>query len=317
MMLGRFQRELFVAAAYGLLLVLLAIASPSFYRGNQLVATFVASGPVLVAAVGMTLIILTRQIDISIGSQFSLCGVAAGLLAKAGVPMPLVVLLTVSLGGLLGSVNGLFVAGLGLPSIVVTLATMVIFREGLRWWREGEFVRELPASFQWFGLPQEVGAWVIVGISLMVVAVTAWTLKYLMAGRAVYATGSDPHAAYLAGIHPRRVYFAVFAIAGALAGLAAVLHHTRFAAIDPFAGNGLELTTISAVVLGGVAVSGGRGTLVGPLFGVLLLTTIRPALVFLGAEAHWEKALQGAIILLAVAGDALNLTRRQHARFRD
>jgi rhamnose transport system permease protein len=312
-MFGRFQREIFVALAYAALLGVLAIVAPSFYRGNQFLATLVASAPVLVVAVGMTLIILTRHIDISIGSQFSLCGVAAGLLAKAGVPMPLVVLLTVLMGGLLGSMNGLFVAGLGLPSIVVTLATMVIFREGLRWWREGEFVRDLPPGFQWFGLSQEAGAWMIIFISLSVLAIAAWTLKYLVPGRAVYASGSDPQAAYLAGINPRRVYFCVFLIAGALAGLAAVLHHARFAAIDPFAGNGLELTTISAVVLGGVAISGGRGTLFGPLLGVLLLATIRPALVFLGAEAHWEKALQGAIILLAVAGGPLSITRRRHA----
>jgi rhamnose transport system permease protein len=99
---------------------------------------------------------------------------------------------------------------------------------------------------------------------------------------------------------------------GGLVGLAAVLNSVRFAAVDPTAGNGLELAVIAAVVVGGVAISGGRGTLVGPLLGVLLLTTIRPALVFLGAEAHWEKAIQGAIILVAVAADAFNLTRRAH-----
>ena len=313
-MIARFQRELLVAMAYGLLLSILAIAAPSFFRGNQFVATLVASAPILVAAVGTTLVILTRNIDISIGSQLSVCGIAAGLMAKADLPMPLVALLTVVLGALLGSLNGLFVAGLGLPSIVVTLATMVIFRESLRWWREGEFVRDLPPGFQWFGLSQESGAVLIVLITLLVFGVAACSLKYLPFGRAFYATGSDPHAAYLAGIRPRGVHFQAFLIAGALAGLAAMLHSVRFAAIDPSAGNGLELAAISAVVLGGVAISGGRGTLVGPLFGVLLLALIRPALVFLGAEAHWEKALQGAIILLAVAGDALNLTRRQHAR---
>lgn len=312
-MIARFQRELLVAMAYGLLLSILAIAAPSFFRGNQFVATLVASAPVLVAAIGTTLVILTRHIDISLGSQLSVCGIAAGLMAKADLPMPLVLLLTVLIGALLGSVNGFFVAGLGLPSIVVTLATMVIFRESLRWWREGEFVRDLPSDFQWFGLTQESGAMLIVVIALLVLGLAAWGLKYLPFGRAFYATGSDPHAAYLAGIRPRRVQFQALLIAGALAGLAAVLHSARFAAIDPSAGNGLELTAISAVVLGGVAISGGRGTLIGPLFGVLLLALIRPALVFLGAEAHWEKALQGAIILLAVAGDALNLTRRHHA----
>jgi rhamnose transport system permease protein len=313
-MLSRFQREIFIALAYGLLLAALAIFAPSFYRGNQFISTLVAAMPILVATIGMTLIILARHIDISIGSQISLCAVAAGLLAKAGLPMPLVASLTVLIGSLLGAVNGIFIARLGLPSIVVTLATMVILREGLRWWREGEFVRDLPPDFQWFGLSQDAGASVIVIIGLCVFSAAAWSLKYLAAGRAIYATGSDPQAAFLAGIRPQRVGFCVFVAGGALAGLAAVLLAARFAAIDPLAGSGLELTTIAAVVVGGVAISGGRGTLVGPLFGVLLLATIRPALVFFGAEAHWEKALQGAIILVAVAGDALNLTHRHHAQ---
>ena len=100
----------------------------------------------------MTLVILTRQIDISIGAQFALCGVVAGLLVKSGLPVPLAGVCTLACGAALGAINGSLVAGLGLPSIVVTLATMVILRETLRWWREGEFVRNLPPDFQWFGL---------------------------------------------------------------------------------------------------------------------------------------------------------------------
>src|SRR5439155_23772278 len=117
--------------------------------------------PVLVMAVGMTLVILARHIDISVGSQFSLCGIVAGLLAQAGLPMPLVALCAVLLGVLLGALNGALVAGLGLPSIVVTLATMTMLREGLRWWREGAFVGDLPPGFQWFGLGQDRGQWLI------------------------------------------------------------------------------------------------------------------------------------------------------------
>jgi rhamnose transport system permease protein len=292
---------------------MLLVAAPAFYRGEQFRSILVASAPIVVAAIGMTLVILARQIDISIGSLFSVCGIAAGLLAAAGVPMPLVGVATVLLGGLLGAVNGALVAGLGLPSIVVTLATMVILREGLRWWREGEFVRGLPAGFQWFGLGQDAGQWTLVMIAFTVFAAFGWSLRNLAAGRAVYATGSDPGAAFLAGIRPRRVTFGVFVALGVLTGLAALLHSVRFAVVDPTAGTGLEMQVIAAVVVGGVAISGGRGTLVGPLVGVLLLVTIRPALVFLGAEAHWEKAIQGGIILVAVAAESLKVTRRAHA----
>jgi rhamnose transport system permease protein len=312
-MMTRYRRELSVALAYCLLLGLLAVAVPSFYQGDKLRSILVSSAPVLVAAVGMTLVILVRQIDISIGSQFSLCGVTAGMLAKTGLPMPLVILGTLLTGAGFGALNGVLVAGLRLPSIVVTLATLVILREGLRWWREGEFVKNLPADFQWFGLSQDTGQWLVVGMALAVFVAFAWGLRYLAAGRAVYATGSDAEAAWLMGIRPKRVVGGVFVLMGALTGLASVLNAVRFVDVDPIAGTGLEMQVIAAVVVGGVAISGGRGTLAGSLIGVALLGTIGPALVFLGAQPYWEKAIQGGIILTAVATDAMNLRGRKHA----
>jgi rhamnose transport system permease protein len=258
----------------------------------------------LVAAVGMTLVILSRHIDISIGSQFSVCGVVAGLLAKMGLPLPLVLAGTLAAGAGMGAVNGMLVAGLNLPSIVVTLATLVIWEESLRWWREGEPVRDLP-DFQWFGASQDTGQWLVVGIALGVFLAFAWGLRYLAAGRAVYATGSDEEAARLAGIRPRRVVFGVFVVMGALTGLAAMLNGVRLPDMSTNTGTGQEMRVIAAVVVGGTAVSGGRGTLAGTLLGVALLGTIGPALQFLHVTAQWEKALQGLIILLTVASDAL------------
>jgi rhamnose transport system permease protein len=314
-LIKRYRREVSVATVYAALLAILAVAAPRFFGPDQMRAFVVSNASVLVAAVGMTLVILCRQIDISIGSTFSICGVVAGLLAKAGLPIPLVGLGTLLAGSGLGAINGSLVAGLGMPSIVVTLAMLVIGRESLRYVREGEFVRNLPAGFQWFGAGQAAGQWMVVLMAAGVFAVFAWGSRNLAAGRAVYATGSDPEAARLAGIQPRRVVFTVFVVMGALAGLAALLNAVRFADVDPNAGAGLELQVIAAVVVGGVAVSGGRGTLAGSLIGVALLGSIAPALVFLGTNPHfaflgakpqWEKAIQGLIILLAVAWDALS-----------
>src|SRR5262245_52757140 len=208
----RYKRELSVALAYLALLGVLAVFAPRFYQGDKFLNILVASAPVLVAAVGMTLVILSRNIDISIGSQLSICGVVAGLLAKTGMPMPMVAALTMAIGASMGALNGLFVAILGLPSIVVTLATMVMLREGLRWWREGESVKNLPADWQWFGLGQSGGQWVIIGIALVTFLFFAWGLRYLSAGRAVYATGSDPDAAFLVGIRPKHIVFAVLTL---------------------------------------------------------------------------------------------------------
>jgi rhamnose transport system permease protein len=316
---GRYRREFSVAAAYALFLILLAAAAPRFFGADPIRNLVVSQAPVLVAAVGMTLVILCRQIDISIGSIFSVCGVVAGLLARSGLPMTLVAVGTLAAGGLLGSINGVLIARLGLPSIVVTLANLVIWRESLRYMREGAFVRGLPSGFQWFGVGQGAGQWLVVSIALAVFAAFAWGLRNLAGGRVIYATGSDPEAARLVGIRPRRVVFAVFVIMGGLSGLAALLNAIRFADVDPNAGLGLELQVIAAVVVGGVAVTGGRGNLIGSLLGVALLGSIAPALVFLGTNPYlaflgskpqWEKAIQGLIILLAVASDTLNREAR-------
>ena len=299
----RHFRELSVAAALALLLLALAFIAPAFFAKQQLLTTLTAAAPVLIAACGMALVIIARQIVISIGSQFALCSIFAGLLAKAGLPMPVVALGAIASGAALGAFNGALVAGLGLPSIVVTLATMVTWREALRWWREGEFVKDLPDRFQWFGFGQAGGQAAILLGAVLVFGALAFAMKHLAAGRFVYAVGTDREAARLAGLRPQGVTFGVFVLMGALVGLAALLNAIRFADVDPKTGTGLEMQTIAAAVVGGVAISGGRGNLWGVLAGVLLLSCIAPALVFLKMPPQWEKAIQGAIILLAVAAD--------------
>jgi len=303
-LLRRYSREASVAAAYAALLALLVWQAPRYYQ-QQFASVWVSIAPVLVLATGMALVILARQIDISIGWQLSVCGVVAGLMARQGVPMPAVVALTITLGTVMGAFNGALVAFMGLPSIVVTLATMVILRQGLAWARQGEAVYGLPADFQWFGQTQAAGQFTLVVVALGLFGAFAWGLRWLAAGRAVYAVGSDHEAARLAGIRPHRVVFGVFVLMGALAGLAAMLQSVRSPQVDPNAGKDLELQVIAAVVVGGVAISGGRGTLIGVLLGVALLGTIGSALVFLDVHSTWQRALEGLIILIAVSSDAL------------
>ena len=305
------RRLVSLLAIYGLILAALAVLAPGFFRAENGRNLAVAIAPGAVAAMGMTLVILCRQIDISIGSQAGLCAVAAGLLAREGLPMPLVALATVGFGAGLGAINGGLVAGAKLPSIVATLATLVIERESLRWWREGEFVRGLPGHFQWFGLGQAAGRWLVVGVALAVVVGVAVALRWLAAGRSFYAAGSDAEAARLAGLRPDRVVFGAFVAMGALAGLFALLTVTQFPTVDPKTGTGLELQTIAAVVVGGVAISGGRGTPLGATLGVILLATINPALIYLGTSASWGKAIEGGVILAAVASDGLNRKGRR------
>lgn len=307
------RREVSVVVAIAALAAVLAFTAPGFFARDNLADLFLANLPVLVVALGMTLVILTGQIDISVGSVFAICGVAAGLLAKAGLPMPLVALAACLIGSALGAVNGSLVAYVRIPSIVVTLATMVALRDGLRWATDGAWVQDLPANFQWLGLTQVTYPFVAFAIAAGLTIVLSWALGYVAAGRAVYATGSNPEAARLAGLHTEIVTFVVFAIAGGLTGLAALLNSVRFNQIPSNAGLGLELKVIAACVVGGTAITGGRGSVGGTVLGVVLLGIIGPALTFLGVSAYWERAIQGAIILAAVAFDAVRDRPVAHA----
>ena len=299
----RHFRELTVAAALGFVLVGLAVFAPAFFQPQPLLALLTREAPTLLVACGMALVIIARQIDISVGSQFAVCGVCAGWLA-AKLPLMAVLPATIALGVTLGAINGLLVAGLRLPSIVVTLATMVTWREALRWQQQGAFVN-LPDGVQWFGLGQLAGQWTLIAIALVGLGLLAWATRHLAVGRFIYAVGSDAEAARLAGLRPRLTTFGVFVFLGALTGLAAMLNVVQSPQVDPKSGSGLELKAIAAVVVGGVAISGGRGNLWGVFAGLLLLATIAPALTHLHVEAYWEKAIQGAIILLAVVADGV------------
>jgi rhamnose transport system permease protein len=291
----------------------MAAAAPQFFALENQTDLMLANVPVLIVAIGMTLLILTGNIDISVGSQFAVCGVVSGVLAKTGLPVPFAVLLACATGGLLGALNGVLAGYVRIPSIVVTLATMVALRDLLRWTTEGAWIQNLPSGFQWFGLTQSASAAVTAAVAGVLALIAAYVLGNIAAGRSVYATGSDPNAARLAGVNPPAVVLWAFVITGVLTGCAAVVNAIRFNQIPSNAGIGLELKVIAAVVVGGASITGGRGTIAGTVLGVVLLGFIGPALTFLSISPYWERAIQGAIILGAVALDAVRPRRRSVA----
>jgi rhamnose transport system permease protein len=282
---------------------MLAVWAPLFFEGQPLLSLVTREAPLWIMVCGVAMVIIGREIDISVGSQFAVCLVVAGLLADSGWPLIAVALASVATGALLGSVNGLLIAGLGLPSIVVTLATMVIWREGLRWLRQGVFVN-LPDGVQWLGLPQSAGQWLVIVTAIVVVVLLAVGVRHIALGRWIYAVGSDAEAARLAGIPARVVKFGTFAMCGALVGLASVLNLIQAPQVDPKSGTGLELKVIAAAVVGGIAINGGRGNLIGAVLGLLLLACVAPALTHLHLEPYWEKPIQGLVIIVAVAVEA-------------
>ena len=301
---NRYRREISAMIAFAALLVIVGFIAPAFFSVENIRDLVINNAPTLIVAIGMTLVILVAEIDISVGSQFAVCSVATGFLAKTDMPLALLFIFALLVGAAMGALNGLFIGWLRLPSIIVTLATFVIWRDGLRWITEGAWVQNLPANFQWFGLGQRYGEILIVGITVALFISFSWSLRNLNLGRMVYAVGSDAEAARLAGIASQNVVFWVFVVMGALTGVAALLNASRFSSIPGDSGTGLELKAIAAVVVGGTIISGGRGTLLGTLIGVALLGTIGTALTFVGINPFWEKAIQGAIILAALGSEA-------------
>jgi rhamnose transport system permease protein len=302
------RRLLGIAGLWLALLLLLAWRAPDFFSPANLRDMAVTNAPALVVAIGMTVVILAGQIDVSVGSQFAVLSVLAGLLAKTGLPLVAVALLTLLAGALIGSVNGLLVSAIGIPSIVATLAAMAFWRELLRWSTQGAWVEGLPATFQWMGLGQSAGEAAIVASALAAFAIVAFTLRHLHAGR------SRRESARLAGIPVGGVTYGVFAGMGVFTAAAAFLDVVRFTQVQSSAGAGLELKAISAVVIGGASITGGKGSLWGTLLGAVVLAAIAPALTFLGVNAFWEKAIQGAIILAAVVLERAAKPGGLHAR---
>ena len=241
-----------------------------------------------------------------------MCAVIAGLVAAAKLPLGVAIAAALGAGALMGALNGLLVAYLGLPSIVVTLATMVTWQEALRLWQQGRLL-SLPEGIQWFGMSQAQGQATVIGVTCLILIVLAWGMKHLAAGRYIYAVGSDAEAARLAGINPKHTTFGVFVSMGVLAAVAAVMNLVQSPQIQPSCGDGLELKAVAAAVVGGIAIRGGRGTLWGVLPGLLLLANVNPALTHFHQPPYWEKAIQGLVIILAVVADGLNQKKNSHS----
>jgi len=309
------SRERAILIFLVLLTGVLAVFAPSFFTAKNASDILVNITVVTIAAVGMTAVILTGQIDISIGAQLAACSTAVGLMAKAGVPLELAFLAGMGLGMAFGFINGVLVAYAKIPAIVVTLATLTILRAVMLTTTGGAWT-VLPPSFR------ELGGGSVLGLPNPILYLTLillagnFILSHTRWGRSLYAVGSNPAAARLAGLSLERTLLSTFVFQGLMVGLATVAFTTRFTTIEPAAGQGFEFAVITAVVLGGTNVFGGSGTVLGTFLGALLVGVIATALTFLRISAYWVDAVQGSFILLAVGLDALRRQGRPLRLFR-
>jgi ribose transport system permease protein/rhamnose transport system permease protein len=305
------QQEGLVGAAIVALSLVIGLINPEFISPANVSDILVNTAYVAVAAVGMTMVIVSGGIDISIGSILGVCATIAGKLAVSGVPVPLAFLAAVAAGAVMGMLNGVLISFARIPPIVATLGTLSILRGGLILITQGEWIMNMPESFFISQRQYDIGGWLPIPIVVMVLAIAVgwFWMRYTASGRALYALGGNPEAARLSGISPRRVTLQVYTLNGLLVGMAAVLYAARFTSIQSNAGLGFELSVITAAVVGGVSILGGSGSVVGALLGAVLVNVISTGSVFLKISPFWLQTVQGGLILLTVLLDMLRRRR--------
>ncbi|MET8935892.1 ABC transporter permease [Streptomyces rubiginosohelvolus] len=299
------MREL---AIFVLLLAMLALTQlgNSAFLSEQGVKDLLLNATILVlVATGQALVVITRNVDLSVGSTLGISAFAAGTYLQGGGHPVVAVVLAVLLGVGFGLLNGLLVSLGQVPALVVTLGTLYIIRGIDSIWVGSRQITaaDLPDGFVDFGSGGISAVPWLALIALAVLVSTAYYLKHFGSGRELYALGSNPEAARLAGIPVRRRILLAYTFCGALAGLAGALYLARFGNVDSGTGSGYELTVVSAVVVGGVVFTGGSGTVYGAALGALLLTSVNSVLPALGVSSVWVLAINGILLILAIAVD--------------
>ena len=302
------QRELSLVAIMVVLGALVSIAAPQFLTVDNISQVAVLASIVAVAAVGEALVVITRNVDLSVEAMMGLVAYCVAVsLENHMFGAPGAILFGVGIGLVLGMVNGFIVAVLRVPAIVATLGTLSIFR-GVDYLIAGSHqvpLAGLPPGFTDAAHSTFLGLPIFVDIVIVVALVGTVALRWTRFGRQVYAVGSNPEAAAILGIPSRLVIFVAFAVCGMLAGAAGILWVVEFGTINGTSANGVVLAVVAAVVVGGVNIFGGSGTVVGAAIGALFLGFVANALILVGLSQVWLQAIYGVVILIAVSADAL------------
>lgn len=309
-------QEFVLVGVIALLWLILWLATPAFLSANSMQQLLWRVAPVGIMAIGMCMIIITAGIDISVAATLMVCSVTMGkLMVEAGLPFPVAILLSMVVGGILGSINGLLIAYGRVAAIIITFGTSNLFQFlGLRIFNS-QTVNGLPSSREILG-PGANGQTLGIPNSflLMVLLVAlAWVyMRHFPGGRHFYAIGADERAASLAGVNVRRRIYLAYAITGVLVGLAAAITIAGgTSTLDQNVGRGQELATIAAVVIGGTSILGGRGSVLGAVLGALLVQTVSSGVTQLGWPSQLSNLFVGIFIIIAVGVDLIREHRRR------
>jgi len=302
-------RELGIVLALLLLVGVTTLDNSRFLSTTSVQQIFSGASIIILLAIGETIVIITRNVDLSVGSILGISAYATGVLYShhPHVSLAVVFLLALAIGAVCGVVNGAIVTVARVPSLVVTLGTLYIIRGIDGAWAGGNQVNAsmLPDSFNRIGYGTVAGVPYLAVIAVVAVAIATYAMRSFRTARDFYAIGSDPEAARLAGIPVGSRVFLAFVLSGAIAGLAGAVWLSYYASVDAIAGVGYEFQVITAVVVGGVAIFGGSGTVLGAALGALLLNAIYSALVVVNVSSFWSMAISGALLIAAIPFDRM------------
>lgn len=300
------SREFSLVLAMALLCGVVSVVSPAFIQPGNLTNILNTSIPTILLGCGMTMAIIIGGIDIAVGVEMVCSAYVVGTIALGGSgSLPLCIAAAMATGLLMGIVNGLMVGYLNVPPFIATIGAQNIFRGGLLFLTESQWLMNLPPYItnitrgKLFGIPYSVFA------MAALVALTWWILRYTRFGRAVYAIGGNPEAAVRAGVNVRRTQFLVYAFTGLMCGFAGLLNAARVGNVQPSGSIGIEMTVVAAVILGGTSIRGGVGNPVGTVFGVVLMTIFENLLVLLYVPTYWQKFFEGALMISIIMLNAM------------
>ncbi|EOX3118598.1 TPA: ribose ABC transporter permease [Vibrio cholerae] len=292
------------------LVVVVSFLNPNFFTVDNLLNILRQTSVNAIIAVGMTLVILTAGIDLSVGSVLALCGAFAATLVAMEVPVLVAVPTALLAGAALGAISGIIIAKGKVQAFIATLVTMTLLRGATMVYTDGRPIStgftDTADTFAWFGTGYALGIPVPVWLMVVVFAGAWYLLNHTRFGRYVYAVGGNESATRLSGINVDRVKIGVYAICGLLAALAGIIVTSRLSSAQPTAGMGYELDAIAAVVLGGTSLMGGKGRIMGTLIGALIIGFLNNALNLLDVSSYYQMIAKAVVILLAVLVDNKN-----------
>lgn len=304
-------KETGIFAVLIILSVLIQINNPIFFTFNNIMDILRNTSYTLIIAIGMTFVLIAKGLDLSVGSLLAFCGLIAALCMQHGLPIIISILLGLAAGAVFGCINAFCIVKLKIPAMIATLGAMYMARGLVLVITKGQSVYPLPEAFTAFGKGNVLNIPNIVILALILSIAAHFILTHTTYGRKVYAIGGNPETAGFAGINVPKITASVYVLSAVMAGLSGIMTAARMGSGQPSVGDGTEMTVITAVIIGGTSLNGGAGTILGTVFGAMLMNVLSSGMNLVGVSAYWQKFVTGLIIIVAVGFDQYQRSKRR------